>query len=66
MNWMPDIGTLRCEILSSPKQVREVLETSEHSEQAALDVQSAGPGAVGATLAGVSLCFEPGVAYKRH
>jgi DNA polymerase I len=64
MNRLPDMGTLRCEVLSSPKQVREVLEASEHAEQVALDVQSAGPGAVGATLAGVSLCFEPGAAYQ--
>jgi DNA polymerase I-like protein with 3'-5' exonuclease and polymerase domains len=64
MNRLPDMGTPRCEVLSSPKQVREVLETSEHAEQVALDVQTEGPGAVGATLAGVSLCFEPGTAYQ--
>ena len=58
------MGTPRCEVLSSPKQVREVLETSEHAERVALDVQTEGPGAVGATLAGVSLCFEPGAAYQ--
>jgi DNA polymerase-1 len=58
------MGTPRCEVLSSPKQVREVLETSEHAEQVALDVQTEGPGAVGATLAGVSLCFEAGTAYQ--
>jgi DNA polymerase I len=63
MNRLPDMGTPRCEVLSSPKQVREVLETSEQAEQVALDVQSGGPGAVGTTLAGVSLCFEPGAAY---
>jgi DNA polymerase I len=64
MNRLPDMGTPRCEVLSSPKQVREVLETSEHAERVALDVQTEGPGAVGATLAGVSLCFEPGAAYQ--
>ena len=64
MNRLTDMGTPRCEVLSSPKQVREVLETSEHAEQVALDVQTEGPGAVGATLAGVSLCFEPGAAYQ--
>jgi DNA polymerase I len=64
MNRLPYMGTPRCEVLSSPKQVREVLETSEHAEQVALDVQTEGPGAVEATLAGVSLCFEPGAAYQ--
>jgi DNA polymerase-1 len=64
MNRLPDMGTPRCEVLSSPKQVREVLETSEHAERVALEVQTEGPGAVGATLAGVSLCFEPGAAYQ--
>ena len=64
MNQLPDMGTPRCEVLSSPKQVREVLETFEHAEQVALDVQTEGPGGVGATLAGVSLCFEPGAAYQ--
>ncbi|HET6687879.1 MAG TPA: DNA polymerase [Rubrobacter sp.] len=64
MNRLPEMGTPRCEVLSSPKQVREVLETSEHAERVALDVQTEGPGAVGATLAGISLCFEPGAAYQ--
>ncbi|HEX5975420.1 MAG TPA: DNA polymerase [Rubrobacteraceae bacterium] len=64
MNRLPELGTPRCEVLSSPKQMREVLETSKHAEQVALDVQTEGPGAVGATLAGVSLCFEPGAAYQ--
>src|ERR687898_36135 len=63
MNRLPEMGTPRCEVLSSPKQVREVLETSENAEQVALDVQTEGPGAVRSTLAGVSLCFEPGAAY---
>src|SRR5215213_5344534 len=63
MNRLPDMGTPHCEVLSSPKQVREVLETTEHAEQVALDVQSGEPGAVGSTLASVSFCFEPGAAY---
>src|ERR687895_1736923 len=64
MNRLPDMGTPRCEVLSSPKQVREVLEASEHAEQVALDVQTEGPGAAGATIAGISLCFESGTAYQ--
>src|SRR5919112_1314025 len=64
MNRLPHMGTPRCEVLSSSKQVREVLETSKHAEQVALDVQTEGPGAAGATLAGISLCFEPGAAYQ--
>src|SRR5215210_2544663 len=59
----PHIITLRCEVLSYPKQVREILKTSERAVQVALDVQTEGPGAVGAILAGVSICFEPGTAY---
>jgi DNA polymerase-1 len=58
-----EMMTPRCEVLSSPKQAREVLETSERAEQVALDVQAEGPGAVGSTLASVSFCFEPGAAY---
>src|SRR5215208_3643719 len=58
-----DRVTPRCEVLSSPKQTCEVLETFERADQMALDVQAEGPGAVGATLAGVSFCFEPGAAY---
>ena len=49
--------------LSSPKQVREVLEATGRARQVALDVQAEGPGTIGATLVGVSLCFEPGAAY---
>jgi DNA polymerase-1 len=64
MKRLPEMGTPRCEVLSSPNKVREVLETSKHAEQIALDVQTEGPGAVGATLAGISLCFEPGAAYQ--
>ena len=59
----PDKLTLRCEVLSFPKQVREILKTSERAEQVALGIQAQGPGAVGATLAGVSFCFEPSIAY---
>src|SRR5215207_2064093 len=59
----PDMITLRCEVLSFPKQVREILKTSERAVQVALDVQTEGPGTVGAILAGVSICFEPGTAY---
>jgi DNA polymerase-1 len=59
----PDKLTLRCEVLSFPKQVRETLKTSDRAEQVALGVQAQGPGAVGATLAGVSFCFEPSIAY---
>ena len=55
----PDKLTLRCEVLSFPKQVRETLKTSERAEQVALGIHAQGPGAVGATLAGVSFCFEP-------
>src|SRR5215207_360965 len=59
----PDMITLRCEVLSLPKQVREILKTSERAGQVALDVQTEGPGTVGAILAGVSFCFQPGTAY---
>jgi DNA polymerase-1 len=63
MNSPPDRVTPRCEVLSSPTQTREVLETFERTDQMALDVQAEGLGTVGATLAGVSFCFEPGAAY---
>src|SRR3712207_3057442 len=53
----------RCEVLSSPEQAREVLETSKRAGQVALDVETEGPGAIGGALAGVSFCFEPGLAY---
>jgi DNA polymerase-1 len=59
----PDKVTLRCEVLSFPKQVREILKTSERAEQVALGVQAQGPATVGAVLAGVSFCFEPSIAY---
>jgi DNA polymerase-1 len=63
MNSRPNRVTPRCEVLTSPKQTRKVLEAFERTEQVALDVQTEGPGAVGAILAGVSFCFEPGAAY---
>jgi DNA polymerase-1 len=59
----PHMITLRCEVLSYPEQMREILKTSERAVQVALDVQTEGPGTVGAILAGVSICFEPGTAY---
>jgi DNA polymerase-1 len=63
MNSPRDRVTPRCEVLSSPKQTRKVLETFEPMGRVALDIQTEGAGAVGATLAGVSFCFEPGAAY---
>jgi DNA polymerase I len=51
--------TPRYEVLSSLKQVREMLKATERARLVALDVQAEGP-AVGATLTGVSFCFEPG------
>src|SRR5918997_3314308 len=64
MNSPPDMVTPCCEVLLSPKRVREVMEASERAEQVALDLQAEGSGAVGAVLAGVSFCFEPGSAYQ--
>jgi DNA polymerase-1 len=63
MNWPPDRVTPHCEVLSSPKVTHKVVKTFEGAEQVALDIQAEGPGAVGAILAGVSFCFEPGTAY---
>ena len=60
MNPLPGMVT-RCEELSSPKQIRKVLETSERAEQVGLDVHAGGP--VWTVLAGVSFCSEPGTAY---
>ncbi|HSL01025.1 MAG TPA: DNA polymerase [Rubrobacteraceae bacterium] len=51
---------VRCETLSSPDALHEAL---EGGGRVALDLQTAGSGRAGATLAGVGLCFEPGVAY---
>ena len=63
MNPPPDRVTPRCEVLSSPEHTRKVLETFGRAGRVALDVQAEGSGAVGATLAGVSFCFEAGAAY---
>ena len=60
----PDELTLRCEVLSFPEQVREILKSSERADQVALDVQAQGPRAVGAVLASVSFCFESSIAYR--
>ena len=59
----PDMKALRCEVLSFPKQVREILKDFRARSKVALDVQSEGSGIVGAILAGVSICFEPGTTY---
>jgi len=55
--------TPRYEVLSSLKQVREMLKATERAQLVALDIQAEGTGAVGATLIGISLCFEPGHVY---
>jgi DNA polymerase I len=53
----------RCEVLSSPERVREVLEANRDAGRVALELEPEGTEAVGAALAGVGLCFEPGSAY---
>src|SRR5215218_5823491 len=63
MDRLPEMETPRHEVLSSLKQVREMLKATEGAQLVALDVQAEGTGAVGATLTGVSLCFEPGHVY---
>jgi DNA polymerase I len=63
MDQLPEMETPRCEVLSSLKQVRELLKAIEGAQLVALDVQAEGTEAVGATLTGVSLCFEPGHVY---
>src|ERR671920_784208 len=63
MDQLPEMETPRCEVLSSLKQVRELLKAIEGAQLVALDVQAEGTEAVGATLIGVSLCFEPGHVY---
>lgn len=63
MDRLPEMETPRYEVLSSLKQVREMLKATERAQLVALDVQAEGTGAVGATLTGVSLCFEPGHVY---
>jgi len=55
--------TPRYEVLSSLKLVREMLKATERAQLVALDIQAEGTGAVGATLIGISLCFEPGHVY---
>jgi DNA polymerase-1 len=63
MDRPPEMEMPRYEVLSSLKQVREMLKAAERAQRVALDVQAEGTGAVGATLTGVSLCFEPGHVY---
>ncbi|HWI44984.1 MAG TPA: DNA polymerase [Rubrobacter sp.] len=63
MDRLPEMETPRYEVLSSLKQVREMLKATERAQLVALDVQAEGTGSVGATLIGVSLCFEPGHVY---
>ncbi len=53
----------RCEVLSSPERVREVLEANRNAGSVALELEAEGTEAVGAALAGIGLCFEPGSAY---
>jgi DNA polymerase-1 len=52
-----------CETLSTPDLLREALEANRDAGRVALDVCTAGSGTAGAALAGLGLCFEPGVAY---
>lgn len=66
MNRLPDMGTLRCEVLSSPKQVRELLEASGRAEQVALDVQSAGPGRSGLPSLAYRSASSPTPPTERH
>src|SRR5215211_3467141 len=63
MDRLPEMETPRYEVLSSLKQVREMLKATERAQLVALDIQAEGTGAVGATLIGISLCFEPGHVY---
>jgi DNA polymerase I len=63
MDRLPEMETPRYEVLSSLKQVREMLKATVRAQLIALDVQAEGTGAIGATLIGVSLCFEPGHVY---
>src|SRR5919106_1973842 len=63
MDRLPEMEMPRYEVLSSLKQVRELLKAIEGAQLVALDVQAEGTEAVGATLTGVSLCFEPGHVY---
>jgi DNA polymerase-1 len=50
-------------VLSSPERVREVVEANRDAGRVALEIEAEGPEAVGAVLAGIGLCFEPGAAY---
>ena len=50
-------------MLSSPERVREVLEANRNAGRVALELEAEGTEAVGAALAGIGLCFEPGSAY---
>jgi DNA polymerase I len=63
MDRLPEMETPRYELLSSLKQVREMLKATERAQLVALDVQAEGTWPVGATLSGVSICFEPGHVY---
>ena len=63
MDRLPEMETPRYEVLSSLKLVREMLKATERAQLVALDIQAEGTGAVGATLIGISLCFEPGHVY---
>src|SRR5215207_5352348 len=63
MDRLPEMETPRYEVLSSLKQVREMLKATERAQLVALDIQAEGTGAVEATLIGISLCFEPGHVY---
>jgi DNA polymerase-1 len=63
MDRLPEMEMPRCEVLSSLKQVREMLKATERARLVALDVQVEGSPPVGATLSGVSICFEPGHVY---
>src|SRR5919107_5097320 len=63
MDRLPEMEMPRYEVLSSLNQVREMLRATERAQLVALDIQAEGTGAVGATLMGISLCFEPGHVY---
>jgi DNA polymerase-1 len=50
-------------VLSSPERIREVLEANRDAGRVALEIEAEETEAVGAALAGIGLCFEPGSAY---
>jgi hypothetical protein len=58
MNSPPDMMMPRCEVLTSPNQAREVLETSGRAEQVALDVDAHVSGAYGESDVTLSLSVE--------